>query len=95
MSKLHASYLVWGAGWLLLYFLAFELLPVFWPGCPWDTFTATTRGALKAHPWVGTPLMGVIIFLPTHLLFGRNVWASLAFGMAVAVAAHLVNHVWP
>jgi hypothetical protein len=34
-----SSWLVWGG--FGVYFLAFELPPVFWNGCPWNTLSTT------------------------------------------------------
>lgn len=87
------GYLYWGVVWLLLGFFLAEMLG--WSGiAPWPTLTATTRHA-ELYPLVSVALMGVIIFLPTHLLFGKPVWSSLLFGVAVSLLAHLVNHSWP
>ena len=85
--------LYWGVVWLLLGFLAAELLG-YWNIAPWGTLTSTVRWSIT-YPLVGVVLMGVVIFLPAHLLFGRPVWQSLGFGLAVSVLAHLLDKRWP
>jgi hypothetical protein len=93
MSKHAYDALYWGVAWIGVGFFAAELLGYFGVA-PWGTLTSTVRWSIT-YPLVGVFLMGVVIFLPAHLLFGRPVWQSLLFGLAVSVAAHLLDKQWP
>lgn len=94
MSKHAWDVTYWMICWIGLGFFVAEILG--WAGiAPWGTLTSTIRWEDAVVPLFGVFIMGVCIFLPTHLLFGRPVWQSLAFGLAVSVLAHLLDKHWP
>lgn len=87
------SYLIWGARWLLLGFLGFELAARDVTGlAPWMSLTATGRHAIGTYPVVGPLLFATLVFLGVHFLYRRPVWHALAYGVVVAGVAHWLDH---
>jgi hypothetical protein len=87
------SYLIWGARWLLVGFLLFELAArdvLGW--APWMSLTATGRHAISTYPIVGPLLFATIVFLAVHFIYTRPLWQSIAYGLVVALVAHWLDH---
>lgn len=92
MSTWTWSYLIWGARWLLVGFLAFELVAKDITGiAPWMSLTATGRHAISTYPAVGPLLFATIVFLAVHFIYARGVVQSALFGLAVALLAHWLD----
>lgn len=58
--------LVWGAFWLGS-FCVLESLAVWWPGCPWDTFSRTVWDLQTRWEWVTVPTVAILAILLFHL----------------------------
>lgn len=92
MSTWTWSYLIWWVRWLLLGFLGFELAAKDVLGwAPWMSLTATTRHAISTYPVLGPLIFATVVFLTVHMLYGRNVWKSVAYGLVVALVAHWLD----
>ena len=79
----------WGVGWLLIGFLAAELLGYFGVA-PWPTFSETVWHNIR-YPLVGPLVFATLVFLGVHFLYHRPVWHSVAFGVVVALVAHWLD----
>lgn len=89
MTKWTAGYLYWGAGWLLVGFLAAELAGFFgW--APWPTLSETVWHSIR-YPFVGPAVFATLIFLSVHFLYHRTLTHSILFGLAVAALAHWLD----
>lgn len=92
MTKWVWGYLYWGLLWLLVGFLASELLAYF-QLVPWPVLTDTTRHAIKTykHEFVGPLLFAVFIFLIVHMIYDRPVWHAATFGLAIAFVSYFLD----
>jgi hypothetical protein len=86
------SYAVWGA-WALL-FLLLEI-----PGqlrwVPWVTLSETSERIQDLLPLTKIFFFALLVMLVAHIVFRGGFVRASAFGLVVAVAAHLVNSRWP
>lgn len=89
MTRWTWGYAYWGAGWLLVGFLAAELAGYFGVA-PWPTFSDTVWHAIR-YPGVGPAVFATLVFLTVHFLYHRPVWHSLAYGIVVAGVAHWLD----
>lgn len=87
------GYLYWGGVWLLIGFLAAELAGLY-RLAPWPTFSQTVWRA-ERYPYVTLFVFATLLTLIVHFLYRRPLWASAMFGLAVAIAAHLLSKQWP
>jgi len=83
------SYCYWGIGWILLGFLAAELLGYFGVA-PWTTLSETVWHSTR-YPLVGPAVFACLIFLGVHFLYHRPAWHAVAFGIVVAAVAHWMD----
>lgn len=96
MSRELRSLLIWTA-----VFFAAELPPVFWPGCPWNTFTGTVRGGV-AWWWPVSIYVAVFAFVAVGhfdwhwsarwLITAAAFGAALFCSHAVELAIHAKEH---
>lgn len=93
MSRAVWGYLYWGAGWIFCGFLIAELAGYF-RVAPWPTFSETVWHA-ETHPLVAPVVFAALVALIAHFLYHRPLWHSVAFGLLVAVGAHLADKSWP
>lgn len=94
MTKWVWGYLYWGALWLLLGFLAAELLG-FFGVAPWPTFSETVWHSLTTYTWLRPLVFATLVFLITHFLYHKPLLISVGFGLVIALAAHMVDKSWP
>ena len=77
------SVLVWlGA------FLALELTPIFWPGCPWTTFTGTVRGGISWWHALAIYVVVFLIVLGGHFDYG---WRARYLILLAVIGAVLIG----
>lgn len=88
------GFVYWGGFWILIAFLAAELLG-YYGIAPWPTLSRTVWNSEEVSPWVGVTVFATLVFLGAHFLYHRPIWASILFGLAVAVSAHLIDKSWP
>lgn len=89
MTRTSWGFLYWGAGWLLIGFLAAELLGYFGVA-PWPTFSETVWSAIKQYH-IGPFVFAALIFLTVHFIYHREVWKSVLYGLIVAAVAHWLD----
>lgn len=94
MTKWQWGYLIWGLRWLLVGFLAFELVAddVLGPA-PWPSLSATWEHAIRTYPgyYIGPLTFGCFVFLCVHWIYGHPWWQSIIFGLVIASLAHWVD----
>jgi hypothetical protein len=83
------SYVVW-TSWLSL-FLVFELIPVFWKGCPWKTLSGTSWHAESSYPIVQALLLGFILGVGIHIVYRVPMLQAQLFGLGFSLLTHLVH----
>lgn len=93
MTRAVWGYVYWGIGWLLIGFLAAELAGYFGIA-PWPTFSETVWFA-ERYSLVKPFVFATLITLIAHFLYHRPLWHAAAFGVLVAVGAHLADRAWP
>ena len=89
MNRYTWGYAYWGIGWLLLGFLVAELLG-FFAIAPWPTLSETVWYS-ERYSFVAPLVFATLITLIVHFLYHRPLWHSVAFGVAIALAAHLLD----
>lgn len=85
-SKEINSLIVWGIAFFMI-----ELLPVFWKGCPWYTFTGTVRDAISWWHLLAIWLAVGFVVLFGHFADGWRVRYLIAWGLITAVG--VIMHV--
>lgn len=91
MTRTAWGYGYWLGGWLLIGFLAAELLG-YYRIAPWPTFSETVWNAIKVDPALIGPLVfATLVFLMVHFLYHREVWKSITFGLVVALVWHWMD----
>lgn len=93
MNRWVWSYLYWGFVWMFCGFLIPELIGEY-VRRPWVTLSETVWHA-ERYPFVASGVFALLIGLIAHFLYSRPLWASLLFGVLVALAAHVADHRWP
>jgi hypothetical protein len=68
VTREHWGWAIWGGGWLALGFCVLESLAVWWPACPWPTFSSTAWGVQQRWPWITVPVVAVLAILAAHLV---------------------------
>lgn len=94
MSRFAWSAVYWYGAWLGVGFLAAELLG-YVGVAPWGTLSETVWRSENISPVVAVLIFSTLLFLGAHFLYHRPIWASIAFGLIVAVTAHLIDKSWP
>lgn len=84
------GYIYWGAIWLLLGFLLPELLGEF-RVAPWRTLSETVWHSESTYWFVAPALFATFIALSFHFFYRRGLGWSILIGVALALAAHLVD----
>lgn len=96
MNQELRSALVWTA-----VFFTFELPPIFWHGCPWNTFTGTVRGGVAwwwpVAIWVAALAFILVGHFDMHWsarwLIGFGAFGVVLFAShALEKATHLKGH---
>lgn len=94
MSRFDWGIVYWFGFWLGTAFLAAELLG-FYGIAPWPTLSETVWRSERASSLVAVVIFATLVFLAAHFLYHRPIWASILFGLAIAVSAHLLDKAWP
>lgn len=67
MTQFWTNVVVWFGGWLGL-FCVLEALAVWWPGCPWDTFSRTAWDLQARWDFLTIPVVAILAILASHLI---------------------------
>lgn len=84
------GYLYWGLIWLLVGFLLPELLGEF-RIAPWRTLSETVWHGERTYSWFSPLLFATFIALSLHFFYRRALVLSAITGLALALAAHLID----
>lgn len=84
------GYIYWGAIWLLIGFLLPELLGEY-RVAPWRTLSETVWHSERTYPFVAPALFATFIALSLHFFYHRRLEWSVIVGLALAMAAHLID----
>lgn len=84
------GYLYWGLIWLLVGFLLPELLGEF-RIAPWRTLSETVWHSEHTYWFVSPALFALFIALSLHFFYRRGLTLSILTGLALALAAHLID----
>lgn len=84
------SYAVW-ATLIFVVFLVFELMPVFWSGCPWSTLSGTAQHAERTYPWLRVIVFGFLLGLLIHISFEIKMAPALLFAYAFTFLIHFLR----
>lgn len=87
------SYIAWGF-WVAL-FLVLEVLGNWRWWVPWVSLSETAEHIEDTVPYASIVFFALLVMLVAHIVLRGGFLRASAFGLVVAVAAHLVNSRWP